>query len=148
MLIALHPIAARIQPAGDIDRHRARMCRQIGLYELIQHDGAGNDAAGHGTVLIRQGEIVVEPADDFDGFLVANCPAVLGFLRAGVDGLQHGFRNPGKGDFAAGFTHSSCISCPYQSALRQINHAMLFKLPTSTCAYMPCKRFRRLSTVS
>lgn len=69
MAKTFHPVTAGVQPAGDVDHHRAGMRRKSRFCQPVQHDGAGNDAAVHGRVLFRKGEIVVQLPDDFLRFV-------------------------------------------------------------------------------
>ena len=48
------------------------------------------DAVGHGQVLPRQGEVVVEPGNELDGGWVREArPVGERVLRPGVEGQQH-----------------------------------------------------------
>ena len=102
MRITRHPIAAGIQPAGDIDHHRTRMRRKPRLCQLIQHNGPGNDAAAHGGVLVRKGKIVIQPLDDFLRFRIVDRTSAAALFRPCINGLQHGLRHAGELDF---FSH-------------------------------------------
>ena len=64
----------------------------------VQHDGAGNDAAVHGFVPVRQGEIILQAADGLLGLAVADRTAPTALLGAGIDRLQHCLRHAGERD--------------------------------------------------
>ena len=96
--IALHPVAPRVQPAGDVDDRTARMLLQPRAGQPVQHDGAGNDAAVHGFVPVRQGEIILQAADGLLGLAVADRTAPAALLGAGIDRLQHRLRHAGERD--------------------------------------------------
>lgn len=87
-------------------RRKPRFCQPV------QHDGAGNDAAVHGRVLFRKGEIVVQLPDDFLRFCVVNRASAAALFRPGVNSLQHGLRHAGELIFSFMlrfllFTHSA-----------------------------------------
>ena len=104
MGVALHPVAAGIEPTGEIHDSRAGMRRQVFPHQPVEHDGAGDDAAVHVGVLVGEGKIVVQTADDLLGLQIADRAAPAALLGPGVDGLQHGLRHAGEGD---GFCHIS-----------------------------------------
>ena len=102
MCVTRHPVAAGIQPAGDVDHHRAGVRRKPFLRHPVEHDGSGNDAAAHGRILVRKGKIVVQLLDDFLRFCIVNRAASPALLRPCVNGLQHSLRHAGEFDL---FSH-------------------------------------------
>ena len=99
MCVPRHPVVSGIQPAGDVDHHRAGVRPKPRFCQPVQHDGAGNDAAVHGCVLVGKGKIVVQFLDDFFRFCIVNRAAPPALLRPGINGLQHGLRHAGESDF-------------------------------------------------
>ena len=87
MCVALHAVAARVEPAGYVDDGRAGMRRKPRRRELIQHDRAGDDAAVHGRVLIRKREVIIERADDLLGLRIVYRAAAAALLSAGINRL-------------------------------------------------------------
>ena len=101
--VSLHPVAARIQTTGDVHDHGTRMLGQIPPGQLIQHDGARDNAAAHRRVAVREGEVVVQLFQHFLSFFVLNCATGAALLGPGIQCLQHRFRHTGKRNF---FTHN------------------------------------------
>ena len=102
MRITRHPIAAGIQPAGDVDHHRTRMRRKPRFCQLIQHNGPGNDAAAHGCILVRKGKIVVQLFDELFRLCIVDGTSAAALFRPCINGLQHGLRHAGELDY---FSH-------------------------------------------
>ena len=102
MRITRHPIAAGIQPAGDVDDHRIGVRRKPRFCQFIQHNGAGDNAAAHGRIFVGKGKIVVQLLDDFLRFCIVNLAASPALLRPCVNGLQHSLRHAGEFDL---FSH-------------------------------------------
>ena len=99
MCVTRHPVAAGIQPAGDVDHHRAGVRRKPFLRHPVEHDGSGNDAAAHGRILVRKGKIVVQLLDDSLRFCVVDRTSAAALFRPCINGLQHGLRHAGEFDF-------------------------------------------------
>lgn len=97
MLKAGHAIAACIKPAGNVHNCCSGILGKIFTYEFIQHYGPCYDAAVHGRILIRKGEIIVKFADYLLRFFIMNSATTFALLCAGVYGLQHCSRHTGKG---------------------------------------------------
>ena len=102
MRITRHPIAAGIQPAGNVDHHRAGVRRKPRFCQLIQHNGPGNDTAAHGCILVRKGKIVVQLFDEFFRFSVVDRTSAAALFRPCINGLQHSLRYAGEFDL---FSH-------------------------------------------
>ena len=93
MLIPLHPVAAGIEAAGQIDDDRAGMPPEPRAHKPVEHNGAGDHAAAHGRILLREGKIIVKTSNDLLRRFIADRAASRAFPRAGIDSLQHGFRD-------------------------------------------------------
>ena len=102
MCVPRHPVASGIQPAGDVDHHRAGVRPKPRFCQFIQHNGPGNDAAAHGRIFVGKGKIVVQLLDDFLRFCIVNLAASPALLRPCVNGLQHSLRHAGEFDL---FSH-------------------------------------------
>lgn len=79
------------------------MRRQVFPHQPVEHDGAGDDAAVHGGVLVREGEVIVDPLHKRRGLFVADGTARARLLRAGIECLEHRLRYAGERDF---FVHN------------------------------------------
>ena len=137
VLIPLHPVAAGIEAAGQIDDDRAGMPPEPRAYKPVEHNGAGDHAAAHGRILLREGKIIVKTSNDLLRRFIADRAASRAFPRAGIDGLQHGFRHAGKGIF---FRHESassvCFLCLSRSHSRPSRYTATH-CPSPGCIQSP-----------
>ena len=102
MCVTRHPVAPGIQPAGDVDHHRAGVRRKPFLRHPVEHDSAGDNAAVHGRIFVGKGKIVVQLFDELLRLCVVDRTSAAALFRPCINGLQHGLRHAGEFDL---FSH-------------------------------------------